>query len=122
SVVAIQSHPQVNVAEYGGEIIRNFLVNIAGCDTTPRAESFIDAAIRDIREKVGDGRVLLGLSGGVDSSVAAALIHIAIGDQFTPVFVNNGLLRDRKSTRLNSSHVKISYAAFCLQKKIEGNT
>ena len=57
-------------------------------------ESFVDAAVRSIREQVGDKRVLLGLSGGVDSSVAAALIHRAIGDQLTPVFVNNGLLRE----------------------------
>ncbi len=92
-VVGLQFHPEVQHTEYGTDIIRNFLVNVAGCSTNWSAESFIDAAIKDIREKVGDGRVLLGLSGGVDSSVAAALIHQAIGDQLTPVFVNNGLLR-----------------------------
>lgn len=93
-MVGIQFHPEVNHTEYGTDILRNFLVSIAGCETNWSAESFIDAAIRDIREKVGEGRVLLGLSGGVDSSVAAALIHRAIGDQLTPVFVNNGLLRE----------------------------
>ena len=73
--------------------LRNFLIDVCGCEPTWTAESFIEAAIEQIREQVGDGRVLLGLSGGVDSSVAAALIHRAIGDQLTPVFVNNGLLR-----------------------------
>jgi GMP synthase (glutamine-hydrolysing) len=93
-MVGIQFHPEVNHTQYGSDMIRNFLVNIADCDTNWSAESFVDAAIKDIQEKVGDGRVLLGLSGGVDSSVAAALIHKAIGDQLTPVFVNNGLLRE----------------------------
>jgi GMP synthase (glutamine-hydrolysing) len=92
-MVGLQFHPEVQHSEHGTDIIRNFLVNIAGCETNWSAESFIDASVREIREKVGDGRVLLGLSGGVDSSVAAALIHKAIGDQLTPVFVNNGLLR-----------------------------
>ena len=92
-MVGLQFHPEVNHTEHGTDIIRNFLVNVAGCETNWSAESFVDAAIREIRERVGDGRVLLGLSGGVDSSVAAALIHKAIGDQLTPVFVNNGLLR-----------------------------
>lgn len=94
TLVGLQFHPEVDHTEFGTEIIRNFLVNIAGCETNWSAESFIDASIREIREKVGDGRVLLALSGGVDSSVAAALIHRAIGDQLTPVFVNNGLLRE----------------------------
>jgi GMP synthase (glutamine-hydrolysing) len=91
--IGLQFHPEVQHTEHGTDILRNFLVNVAGCTTNWSAESFIDAAISEIREKVGDGRVLLGLSGGVDSSVAAALIHKAIGDQLTPVFVNNGLLR-----------------------------
>jgi len=93
SLVGIQFHPEVANTPRGTEILRNFLVRICGCDASWSAESFIDAAIREIQEKVGTGRVLLGLSGGVDSSVAAALIHRAIGDQLTPVFVDNGLLR-----------------------------
>ena len=105
-MVGIQFHPEVNHTEYGSDIIRNFLVNIAGCDTNWSAESFIDAAIHDIREKVGDGRVLLGLSGGVDSSVAAALIHKAIGHQLTPVFVNNGLLREGEAESVQETFTK----------------
>jgi GMP synthase (glutamine-hydrolysing) len=91
--VAIQFHPEVAHTPMGKEILTNFLERICGCDRSWSPESFVDAAIREIREQVGEGRVLLGLSGGVDSSVAAALIHRAIGDQLTPVFVNNGLLR-----------------------------
>jgi GMP synthase (glutamine-hydrolysing) len=92
-VIGIQFHPEVAHTPRGIDLIRNFLIRVCECDSTWSAESFIDASIREIRAQVGDGRVLLGLSGGVDSSVAAALIHRAIGDQLTPVFVNNGMLR-----------------------------
>ena len=93
TVIGLQFHPEVQHTTHGTEILRNFLTKVAGCATNWSPASFIDASIREIREQVGDGRVLLALSGGVDSSVAAALIHRAIGDQLTPVFVNNGLLR-----------------------------
>ncbi|MGH2615145.1 MAG: glutamine-hydrolyzing GMP synthase [Thermomicrobiales bacterium] len=89
----IQFHPEVAHTPLGRDLLRNFLVDVCGCRTNWTAEHFIESAIRQIREQVGDGRVLLGLSGGVDSSVAAALIHRAIGDRLTPVFVDNGLLR-----------------------------
>jgi GMP synthase (glutamine-hydrolysing) len=89
----IQFHPEVVHTPLGRELLRNFLVDVCNCRTDWTAEHFIDSAIQQIRETVGDGRVLLGLSGGVDSSVAAALIHRAIGDRLTPVFVDNGLLR-----------------------------
>lgn len=92
-LVGIQFHPEVQHTPQGAEILRNFLVDIAGIEPGWSPESFIEASIQEIRETVGEGRVLLGLSGGVDSSVAAALLHKAIGDQLTPVFVNNGLLR-----------------------------
>ena len=89
----IQFHPEVVHTPLGRDLLRNFLVDVCNCRTDWTAEHFIDSAVRQIRERVGDGRVLLGLSGGVDSSVAAALIHRAIGDRLTPVFVDNGLLR-----------------------------
>ncbi len=92
-LVGLQFHPEVQHTAHGTELLANFLTRICGCDTTWSPESFIDATIREIRAQIGDGRVLLALSGGVDSSVAAALLHRAIGDQLTPVFVNNGLLR-----------------------------
>lgn len=89
----IQFHPEVVHTPLGRDLLRNFLVDVCNCRTDWTAEHFIDSAILQIEETVGDGRVLLGLSGGVDSSVAAALIHRAIGDRLTPVFVDNGLLR-----------------------------
>jgi len=92
-LIGIQFHPEVQHTPRGAELLKNFLVDVCGCATTWTAASFIDTATRQIRDTVGAGHVLLGLSGGVDSSVAAALIHQAIGDQLTPVFVNNGLLR-----------------------------
>ena len=93
STVAIQFHPEVAHTPLGSTVIRNFLYEVCGLQPTWTAGSFIEQAIDQIRLQVGTGKVLLGLSGGVDSSVAAALIHRAIGDQLTPVFVNNGLLR-----------------------------
>lgn len=91
--IGIQFHPEVVHTPLGKELLRNFLVEVCGCRTNWTAGNFIDSAIQQIRDTVGEGRVLLGLSGGVDSSVAAALIHRAIGDRLTPVFVDNGLLR-----------------------------
>jgi len=92
-VIGIQFHPEVAHTPRGGDLIGNFLRSVCGCRSTWDAGSFVDAAVADIRQRVGDGRVLLGLSGGVDSAVAAALIHRAVGDRLTPVFVDNGLLR-----------------------------
>ena len=92
-MIGIQFHPEVAHTPLGKSIIENFLIYVCGCERNWSPESFIESAVTKIRDQVGGGRVLLGLSGGVDSSVAAALIHRAIGDQLTPVFVNNGLLR-----------------------------
>jgi GMP synthase (glutamine-hydrolysing) len=89
----IQFHPEVHHTPNGKQIISNFVHGICGCGRSWTIESFIDRAIEEIRTAVGKERVILGLSGGVDSSVAAALIHKAIGDQLVCVFVNNGLLR-----------------------------
>ena len=89
----IQFHPEVFHTERGVDMIRNFLVRVCGAKQDWTTKDFIAHAVADIRAKVGKGRVLLGLSGGVDSSVAAALLHKAIGRQLTCVFVDNGLLR-----------------------------
>ncbi|HEU0114490.1 MAG TPA: glutamine-hydrolyzing GMP synthase [Thermomicrobiales bacterium] len=91
--VGIQFHPEVAHTPRGTDIIRNFLVRMCDCRPTWTPDSFVERATAEIRETVSAERVLLGLSGGVDSAVAAALIHRAIGDQLTPVFVDNGLLR-----------------------------
>jgi GMP synthase (glutamine-hydrolysing) len=90
---AIQFHPEVFHTERGVDIIRNFLIGVCGARQDWTTKDFIKHAIEEIRTAVGASRVLLGLSGGVDSSVAAALIHKAIGRQLTCVFVDNGLLR-----------------------------
>jgi GMP synthase (glutamine-hydrolysing) len=89
----IQFHPEVFHTERGVDVIRNFLLGVCGVKADWTTRDFIAHAIEGIRAQVGKGRVLLGLSGGVDSSVAAALLHRAIGSQLTCVFVDNGLLR-----------------------------
>ncbi len=89
----LQFHPEVFHSEQGTDIIRNFLYEISGFTGDWSMANYIESSIENIRQTVGDQRVILGLSGGVDSSVAAALIHKAIGNQLTCVFVDNGLLR-----------------------------
>jgi GMP synthase (glutamine-hydrolysing) len=89
----LQFHPEVAHTPQGREIIANFVHNICGCGKNWTMRSYIDLAVDAIRAQVGREQVILGLSGGVDSSVAAALIHKAIPDQLTCIFVNNGLLR-----------------------------
>jgi GMP synthase (glutamine-hydrolysing) len=92
-VYAMQFHPEVQHSEEGYLMLRNFAKNICGVTEKWKMEHFLKQQIELIREKVGDGKVLCGLSGGVDSSVVAAMLYEAIGDQLVPVFVDNGLLR-----------------------------
>ncbi len=94
---ALQFHPEVSHTPRGREIIENFLFRICHCPMDWTMGSFIDEACARIRQQVGEEKVVLGLSGGVDSSVAAALLHKAIGDQLTCIFVNNGLLRENEA-------------------------
>lgn len=90
---AVQFHPEVIHTQFGSKIIANFLFKICKCKPTWTMKSFIKTAIKDIRKKAGSKKVVLGLSGGVDSSVCAVLVHKAIGKQLTCIFVNNGLIR-----------------------------
>ncbi len=99
---AIQFHPEVLHTLRGKEILRNFVIDICGCSGDWRMDSFVEQSIRAIREKVGDGKVLLALSGGVDSSVAAGLLSRAIGTQLTCVFVDHGLLRKNEGDEVEA--------------------
>lgn len=90
---AVQFHPEVRHSVYGNEMIRNFLFHICGCSGEWSMESFIEDTIGDIRNQVGDRKVLCALSGGVDSSVVAMLINKAVGDRLTCMFIDHGLLR-----------------------------
>ncbi len=90
---AVQFHPEVSHTPLGSTILRNFVFKICECEPRWTAASIIDESVALVREKVGTGRVVLGLSGGVDSAVAAALLHRAIGDQLTCIFVNQGMMR-----------------------------
>jgi GMP synthase (glutamine-hydrolysing) len=98
--VGIQFHPEVVHTPLGKEIIRNFLYDVCECTGNWEPHSFIESAVQNIRAQVGEGRVICALSGGVDSAVAATLVHRAIGDQLTCVFVNNGLLRLQEGERV----------------------
>jgi GMP synthase (glutamine-hydrolysing) len=89
----VQFHPEVVHTPHGKEILHNFIFGICGCEAKWSPSAFIDDAIRSIRQRVGQERVVLGLSGGVDSAVAGALLQQAIGGQLTAIFVNTGLLR-----------------------------
>jgi GMP synthase (glutamine-hydrolysing) len=93
----IQFHPEVVHSPRGKEILANFVHGVCGCGREWTMRNYVEQATEEIRRQVGSDRVILGLSGGVDSSVAAALIHRAIGDQLTCIFVNNGLLRAREA-------------------------
>jgi GMP synthase (glutamine-hydrolysing) len=110
----LQFHPEVHHTPNGKQLLSNFVHGICGCGRAWTMKSFIEHATKEIRASVGADRVLLGLSGGVDSSVAAALIHKAIGDQLTCVFVNNGLLRKTEADGVQrvfgqNLHMKLLY-------------
>lgn len=94
---AVQFHPEVQHSVYGNELLRNFVFNVCECSGDWSMGNFIEMEMAKIREKVGDKKVLCALSGGVDSSVVAVLIHKAIGDQLTCIFVDHGLLRKNEA-------------------------
>ena len=111
-IYCLQFHPEVVHTPEGTTLLRNFVYNICGCKPTWTMQSYVDTAVKQIREQVGKERVICALSGGVDSSVAAALTHRAIGDQLTCIFVDNGLLRSGekeqvKQTFANQLHLNL---------------
>jgi GMP synthase (glutamine-hydrolysing) len=102
-VYGIQFHPEVVHTPYGQQILTRFLTTVCGCETTWSAASIVEDQIARIRRQVGEGRVICGLSGGVDSSVAALLVHRAVGDQLTCVFVDHGLMRKDEGEQVISA-------------------
>jgi GMP synthase (glutamine-hydrolysing) len=110
----LQFHPEVAHTPRGKEILQNFVYHICHCSMDWTMGSFIEEACKRVRQQVGEAKVVLGLSGGVDSSVTAALLHKAIGDQLTCIFVNNGLLRAREEEVVQrvfgeNFHVRLKY-------------
>ncbi len=99
-VYGIQFHPEVAHTPHGSEILKTFLYDVCGCESTWSPASIVEDQIERIRAQVGDGSVICGLSGGVDSSVAALLVHRAIGDQLTCVFVDHGLMRKNEGEQV----------------------
>lgn len=125
----LQFHPEVHHTPNGRQVLENFVHRICGCGRGWTPRSFVEQAIEEIRERVGSERVILGLSGGVDSSVAAALIHRAIGDQLTCVFVNNGLLRKGEAESVQrvfgqNLHIRLHYedASDIFLRRLKGVT
>ena len=125
----LQFHPEVVHTPRGKELLTNFVHGVCGCGKTWTMRSYLDQSIEEIRAQVGKERVILGLSGGVDSSVAAALLHRAIGDQLTCIFVNNGLLRAREAEVVQevfgrNFKIKLQYedATALFLKKLKGIT
>ena len=102
-IYGIQFHTEVRNTEYGMDILKNFTFNISGAEANWTMDDFIELQINKIRETVGDKKVLLGLSGGVDSSVVGVLLHKAIGDQLTSIFVDHGLLRKNEADQVMES-------------------
>ncbi|MEN9202990.1 MAG: glutamine-hydrolyzing GMP synthase [Thermostichus sp. DG_1_6_bins_120] len=110
----VQFHPEVVHSEAGAFLIRNFVYHICGCEPTWTTEAFIEEAIREVRARVGDKKVLLALSGGVDSSTLAFLLHRAIGDQLTCIFIDQGFMRKDEPQRLlrlfqEQFHIPVHY-------------
>ena len=104
-MAGVQYHPEVMHSEHGQEVLRRFLVEIAGCDASWTTANVIDEQVAAIRAQVGDRQVICGLSGGVDSAVAAALVQRAVGDQLTCVFVDHGLLRKGEAEQVERDFV-----------------
>jgi GMP synthase (glutamine-hydrolysing) len=119
----IQFHPEVVHTPYGTQILERFLDDICGCERSWNAASVAEEQIRRIREQVGDGRVICGLSGGVDSSVAALLVHKAVGDQLTCVFVDHGMMRKGEGEQVISAfrdHFKVPLVAVDAEERFLG--
>src|SRR5690606_13768376 len=105
-LAGVQWHPEVAHSEYGQQVLEHFLYDIAGCRPTWTMVNIVDEAVADIRSRIGDKRAICGLSGGVDSAVAAALVQRAIGDRLTCVFVDPGLMREGEPEQVERDFVE----------------
>jgi GMP synthase (glutamine-hydrolysing) len=99
-VWGVQFHPEVHHTEGGSDLLGNFVRDICGCEPTWTMQTFIEETVDRVRKQVGSGRAICGLSGGVDSTVAAALVHRAIGDQLTCIYVDHGLMRENETAEV----------------------
>ena len=116
-VYGLQFHPEVYHSLEGSQLLRNFVINIAGCTGSWTPASFAEETIENLRKQIGDDRVLLGLSGGVDSTVAAILLHRAIGKQLYCFFVDNGLLRKNEFEEVLASYQGMGLQVFGINAK-----
>ena len=107
NIYAVQFHPEVTHCEFGQQILHNFLYEICHCKGDWVMDSFIETTVQELRREIGDKKVILGLSGGVDSAVTAALISKAVGKQLTCVFVDHGLMRLNEGDEVESTFVKL---------------
>src|SRR5665811_1908806 len=105
STWGIQFHPEVYHTTDGTQILKNFVIGICGCSQDWTPDSFVGSTVDTLKETIGDDKVILGLSGGVDSSVASFLLHRAIGKNLTCIFVDNGLLRKNEFSKVLESYL-----------------
>lgn len=106
-IYAVQFHPEVTHTQYGNTLLKNFIFEVCGCAGDWKMEGFIENTVKALREQIGDKKVVLGLSGGVDSSVAAALLSKAVGSQLTCVFVDQGLMRKNEGNFVEETFTRL---------------
>lgn len=106
-IYAVQFHPEVTHTQYGNTLLKNFIFDVCGCAGDWKMEGFIENTVKALREQIGDKKVVLGLSGGVDSSVAAALLSKAVGSQLTCVFVDQGLMRKNEGDFVEETFTRL---------------